>query len=258
MAAKEVFGANAAIGVSVVLETEAMDRSEEAGAAKELIGVNATIGIPEVPETEAIDGRKQTGAATELIGVNATIGISEVVEEEAIVGSNETMAAMVLNGVKAAAGSSVVLATDAIDGSDETGDAAELIGVSTVNGISVMPEREAIDGRDETRAGTELLGARARARDQLSSATSTISRRCAGVAWIRNERRLAMERGALLGSQDPARSKVLCRRARRLQARVWDKPEDLVPHLDTFEGAQPWCERLLRLMADVEGSLMGF
>ena len=104
----------------------------------------------------------------------------------------------------------------------------------------------------------ECFAARVQARRGLSSATSTISRRCAGVAWIRNERRLAMERGALSGSQDPARSKVLCRRARRLQARVWDRPEDLVPHLDTFEGAQPWCERLLRLMADVEGSLMGF
>ena len=77
------------------------------------------------------------------------------------------------------------------------------------------------------------------------------------VVWFRNEQRVAAELGAATSNPGLPGNKALWCRAQRLQARVADRPGELLPHLDALEGAQPWSARLTKVMADIESRLMG-
>ena len=101
------------------------------------------------------------------------------------------------------------------------------------------------------------LEARRQARREMASASSAIAQRVALLVWARNERRMAADRIGTQSSSGASRDKTLCRKVCKLQVRVGDTPDALLPHLDSLEGAQPWSERLATAMAGIESRLMG-
>ena len=107
-------------------------------------------------------------------------------------------------------------------------------------------------------AATQALEERHRVRSDLIGASTVLARRIGSIKWIRNERRLALEWSDTRASGGGATDKALCRKARKLRDIAFDKPDDLLLHLDRFEDAQPWSQKLATTMADIERRLMGF
>ena len=107
-------------------------------------------------------------------------------------------------------------------------------------------------------AAVQALQERKQARLDLASASTAIARRIASIAWLRNERRLAVQWSDARDSSGGSKDRALCKQIRKLRAFLADKPDELLPHLDRLEGAQPRSEKLATAMADIERCLMGF